>query len=247
MFSDIVFLEERPRLRKPVLIEGLPGIGFVANIVALHLISELKAKKLCQIHSPSFQAFSLTSRGGEIRHPINELFYSKVESAERDLLILFGNSQASDPKGQYDLCKRVLDISQSLGCDFVLSVGGLRRDLVQSEPRVFCAATDKETIDLAKSLGADVMRGQIYGVAGILIGLAKLRRLRGLCVLSETSGLFADVAAARSALKFTSRLLGLEVDYTRLDQAVESNRRLLDSFLQMKPPEKPGLRYPGPV
>lgn len=247
MFSNVVFLEKRPRLRKPVLIEGLPGIGFVANIVALHLISELKAKKLCQIHSPSFQAFSLTSRGGDIRHPINELHYCLTESTDRDLLILFGNSQASDPRGQYDLCKRILDVSQSLGSEFVLTIGGLRRDLVPSEPRVFCAASDKETLDTAKGLGADVMRGQIYGVAGLLIGLARLRKMRGLCVLSETSGLFADVAAARSALKFTSKLLGLSVDYSRLDQAVENNKRLLDSFAQWRPPERPRFRYPGPV
>jgi len=134
-----------------------------------------------------------------------------------------------------------------LGSEFVLTIGGLRRDLVPSEPRVFCAASDKETLDTAKGLGADVMRGQIYGVAGLLIGLARLRKMRGLCVLSETSGLFADVAAARSALKFTSKLLGLSVDYSRLDQAVENNKRLLDSFAQWRPPERPRFRYPGPV
>jgi len=247
VFSDVVFLEERPRLRKPVLIEGLPGIGYVANIVALHLISELKAKKFCQIHSPSFQAFSLTSRGGDFRHPTNELYYCLVESMDRDVIILFGNSQAGDPRGQYDMCKRILDISQSLGSEFVLTIGGLRRDFIPSEPRVFCAASDKETLDAAKGLGAGVMRGQIYGVAGLLIGLARLRKMRGLCVLSETSGLFADVTAARSALKFTCKFLDLSVDYSRLDQAVESNKRLLDSFAQMRPSEKPGVRFPSPV
>jgi len=247
VFSDVVFLEERPHLRKPVLIEGLPGIGYVANIVALHLISELKAKKFCQIHSPSFQAFSLTSRGGDFRHPTNELYYCLVESMDKDLMILFGNTQAGDPRGQYDLCKRILDISQSLGSKFVLTIGGLRRDFMPSEPRVFCAASDKETLDAAKGLGAGVMRGQIYGVAGLLVGLARLRKMRGLCVLSETSGLFADVAAARSALKFMCKFLDLSVDYSRLDQAVESNKRLLDSFAQMRPSEKPGVRFPSPV
>lgn len=247
MFSNVTFLAEKPRLRKPVLIEGLPGIGFVANIVALHLINELKAKKLCEIHSPSFQAFSLTSKEGDFRFPINELYYSSVESLDRDLLILFGNSQAGDPKGQYDLCKRILDISQGLGCDFILTVGGLRRDFVPSEPQVFCAASDKETLDVAKRLGAGVMRGQIYGVAGLLIGLARLRKVRGLCVLSETSGLYADVAAARSALRFSCKFLGLTVDHSRLDKAVENNKRLLESFAQWKPQEKPSLRSPGPV
>jgi len=247
VFSNVVFLGERPHLRKPVLIEGLPGIGFVANIVALHLISELKAKKFCQIDSSSFQAFSLTSQGGSFRHPTNELYYSSVQSMDRDLIILFGNSQAGDPRGQYDLCKRILDVAQSLGSEFVLTIGGLRRESISSEPRVFCAASDKEILDTAKSLGAGVMRGQIYGVAGLLIGLARLRKIKGLCVLSETSGLFADVAAARSALKFTCNFLGLNIDHSRLDQAIEENKRLLDSFAKWRPPERPSFRFPSPV
>jgi len=247
VFSNVVFLEERPRLRKPVLVEGLPGIGFVANVVALHLISELKAKKFCQVHSPSFQAFSLTSSGGSFRHPTNELYYCLVESMDRDLIILFGNSQAGDPRGQYDLCKQILDISQSLGSEFALTIGGLRRDFNPSEPKVFCAASDKETLDAAKGLGAGVMRGQIYGVAGLLIGLARLRKMKGLCVLAETSGIFADVAAARSALRFICEFLGLRVDYSRLDEAVESNKRLLDSFAQWRPPARPSVRFPSPV
>ncbi len=37
-------ISEKPKLNDPILIEGLPGIGFVANIAALHLIKELKAK-----------------------------------------------------------------------------------------------------------------------------------------------------------------------------------------------------------
>ena len=40
---------EPPVLTDPVLIEGLPGIGFVANIAALHLVQELKENSLQNI------------------------------------------------------------------------------------------------------------------------------------------------------------------------------------------------------
>ncbi len=46
-----VEIYEKPKLNNPILIEGLPGIGFVANIAALHLIKELKAKKFAEIIS----------------------------------------------------------------------------------------------------------------------------------------------------------------------------------------------------
>ena len=38
---SVVQVYEKPVLNNPVLIEGLPGIGFVANIASLHLIQEL--------------------------------------------------------------------------------------------------------------------------------------------------------------------------------------------------------------
>ena len=241
MFSNVTFLAEKPQLRRPILIEGLPGIGYVANIVALHLINELKARKFCEIHSPHFHAFSLTSQEGTIRYPINELYYAATESTDRDIIILFGNSQAGDTRGQYALCKQILDIAQGLGCESVLTIGGLRRDTTPPEPKVFCAASDPEMLKIATDLGADRMNGHIYGVAGLLIGLARLRKMKGLCALSETSGVYADVAAARSALRFMCRFLRINVDFSRLDQAVEANKRYVSSFSQPRTQMKRGF------
>lgn len=245
MFSDAVFLTEKPQLRKPILIEGLPGVGLVASIAALHLVSELNAKKFCEIRSPSFQAFSLTSRQGDFRYPINELYSCSTKSMENDLIILFGNSQANDSRGQYDLCNRILDLVSSLGCEFVITIGGLKKNQAPTEPHVLCAATDRKTLQSAKSLGAEVMHGRVYGAAGLLIALARLRRMRGLCVLSETSALFADVAAAKSALQFVSKLLNMNIDYSKLDKVVENNKRLLDPFAKSGLSERPS--FAGPV
>ena len=64
MVCSIVIIE-KPKLNNPILIEGLPGIGFVANIAALHLIRELKAKLFVQIFSSSFQDFAVTTEALE--------------------------------------------------------------------------------------------------------------------------------------------------------------------------------------
>ena len=71
-------ISEKPTLNDPILIEGLPGIGFVANIAAIHLIKELKAKRFVQIFSSSFQDFAITTGDGGARTPINELYYAKA-------------------------------------------------------------------------------------------------------------------------------------------------------------------------
>ena len=103
---------EKPTLNDPILIEGLPGIGFVANIAALHLINELKATRFAEIISASFQDFAVTTEDGGARSPINELYYVKREDGGRDLIIWYGNTQALTTVGQYELCGKVLDMAQ---------------------------------------------------------------------------------------------------------------------------------------
>ena len=71
----VVKLLERPKVKKPVLIEGLPGMGFVANIAATHMIKEFGARKFATIISSSFQDFAMTVGEGSIRFPVNELYY----------------------------------------------------------------------------------------------------------------------------------------------------------------------------
>jgi uncharacterized protein (TIGR00162 family) len=223
---DIEVFSEKPQLKKPVLIEALPGIGFVANIVGLHLIKETKAKPFCTIHLPSFQAIALTTENGGIRPPMNELYYAKTE-AMNDIVILHGNTQALNVEGQYDLAWRILDVVRSLSCQTVVTIGGLKRDSSSASPKVYCTATDKSSLEGALRLGASTLTGSIYGAAGILPGLARLRKMNGYCILVETPGLYPDALAARVALDFLSRFLGLTVDVSGLDKAVEATQMLL--------------------
>jgi len=225
-----VEIYEKPILKNPVLIEGLPGIGFVANIATLHLIQELKAKLFGEIRSSAFQDFAVTAQKGEIRFPRNELYYYKGRNEERDLIILHGNTQALTTFGQYELCGRVLDIAQELGCRYIVTLGGLKREEKVNTPKLFCAASDSETLHEALSLDARIIEGHIFGVAGLLVGLGKLRGMKGFCLLAETLGLYPDTEATRAVLKAVCRMLHLKVDLSRLEIAAEVTRNILESF-----------------
>jgi uncharacterized protein (TIGR00162 family) len=229
-----VEIYEKPKLNDPVLVEGLPGIGFVANIAALHLISELKAKRFAQIVSASFQDFAVTTKDGGALSPINELYYCKREDGGRDLVIWYGNTQALTTFGQYELVGKVLDIAQELGCRFVISVGGYKKDEVHAVPAVYSAATDKKTIEEALGLGTKVMVGHIFGVAGLLIGLGKLRGLNGFAILVDTLGMTPDANAARYALTAVGKYLNLDVDLSRLDATMDRTKKALESFGMIK-------------
>ena len=223
-------ITEKPQLNNPILIEGLPGIGFVANIAALHLITELKATKFAEILSSSFQDFAVLTETGSARSPINELYYVKRGGENHDLMIWYGNTQALTTPGQYELCGKVLDIVQEFGCRFVISLGGFKKDEVKGLPALYCAATDLATLKDSLDLGTKIMVGHIFGIAGILIGLSKLRGVKGFALLVDTLGMVPDVNATKQALKALGKYLSLEVDLSKVDAATDQTKKMLESF-----------------
>jgi uncharacterized protein (TIGR00162 family) len=223
-------ISEKPNLKDPILIEGLPGIGFVANIVALHLIKELRAVKFAQIFSSSFQDFAITTESGGALSPINELYFVRREDNENDLIIWYGNTQALTTIGQYELVGKVLDIVQELGCKFVISIGGFKKDEAAPIPGIYTTATDLETMQQALDLGTKVMVGHVFGIAGLSIGLAKIRDLKGFSLLVDTPGMNPDVNAAQYALTTIGKYLNLSVNLTSLETSGEEIKKILESF-----------------
>ncbi len=223
-------LFEKPQMNNPVLIEGLPGIGFVANIATLHLINELKAKRFAEIHSSSFQDIVVTTESGGARSPINELYYSTGGTGGFDLIFWYGNTQALTTSGQYELCGRVLDTVKDLGCRRIITLGGFKQDEVKPIPQIYTAASDSETLNDVLSLGAKVMVGQIFGVAGLLVGIGRIKGFRGFSLLVETLGTYPDASGARQALIILGKYLKMDVDLSKLDYAVDETKKILESF-----------------
>lgn len=226
----VIEMHEKPKLNKPVLIEGLPGIGFVANIAALHLIRELKAQRFAEIHSSAFQDLAVTTEKGGALFPVNELYYCKDPNGGHDLVIWYGNTQALTTSGQYELCGRVLDVAEELGCGCIITLGGFRQEEVKTPPQIYCAASDHETVNEALAQGTKIMVGQVFGIAGLTVGLARLRRLKSFSLLVDTLGTFPDANATRIALSTLNKLLNINVDLSRVDAAAEETRRVLESF-----------------
>jgi len=226
----LVEIYEKPKLQNPVLVEGLPGIGFVANIAALHLIRELKAQRFAEIHSSAFQDLAVTTENGGTRSPINELYYYSGNNGEHDIIIWYGNTQALTTFGQYELCGRVLDVAEELDCKYIVTLGGFRQGEIKTTPQIYCAASDHETLEKALSLGTKIMVGQIFGIAGIMVGLARLRRLKSFSLLVDTLGTYPDANATRFALSALNKFLNMNIDLSRLDASAEETKKMLKSF-----------------
>jgi hypothetical protein len=164
------------------------------------------------------------------------LYYYKGKEGERDLVILYGNTQALTTMGQYELCGQVLDACEKLGCRFVITLGGLKKEQKIDKPKLYFAATDKEIAGQLLGVGAEVIRGQIFGVAGLLVGIGRLRGWRGFCLLAETLGLYPDGAATHEVLKVVCSMLNLKVDLENLDATIDVTRSHLENFGLLEKP-----------
>jgi len=72
--------------------------------------------------------------------------------------------------------------------------------------------------------------GHIFGIAGILIGMAKLRKLKGFSILVETSGMYPDAKATRYALNTMGKYLNLNIDLSKIEVTAEKTKKALGSF-----------------
>ena len=132
--------------------------------------------------------------------------------------------------GQYELCGKILDICEEFDCKYIVTVGGLKKDEAVETPEIYCTASDDEVLQEVLDLGAKIMKGHIFGVAGLLVGLCKLRNFKGLSLLAETPGLYADAVATREVLKMLKILLSLKVNVDNLDEATQETSEVLKSF-----------------
>ncbi len=74
------------------------------------------------------------------------------------------------------------------------------------------------------------MVGHIFGIAGLIIGLSKLRGMQSFALLVDTLGMFPDAPATRVALAALDKYLGLTVDLSGVDAAAAETKKTLESF-----------------
>ncbi len=256
-----VRITQKPNVSKPVLIEGLPGIGHVGRLAATHLVKELEAKKFAMLHSDHFPPHVMIRKSGMIETMKNEFYFWKAEKKnQKDLIIVVGNTQSASSEGQYALSRKILEEALKYEPQLLFTLGGLGTGKEAEKPKVFGAVTHKKLIKPLEDLGVVVQRegiGQIIGVSGLLLEMAKLKGLEGACLMGETSGFYLDPNAARLVLKVLCDYLQLEVDLSglskkakdakkRVAEAQRMERKMMEDLgvIQREPTEEE-MRYIG--
>ncbi|MFH1622906.1 MAG: proteasome assembly chaperone family protein [Candidatus Aenigmatarchaeota archaeon] len=219
---------QKPKLKNPVLIVGLPGVGNVGRIAAGYLIEELKATKFAELNSSHFMPFVLLQKGSAVHVINNEFYYWRGgKPGQRDIVILIGDSQSINPEGHYEIADAILQYAKALGVAEVFTLAGLGIGHKKDAPKVVGVVNDMAVAKRHKDLGIDFNAGDrvgtIVGAAGLLIGLGRQYGMDGICVLGETSGvpLIPDPKAAEAVLRVLARVLKVKIDTSRIQKKVK--------------------------
>lgn len=228
MKETIIELLNKPRLKNPVLIGGLPGMGYVGKLAAEHLVAEVKAKKFAELYSPHFPHQAVVEGSGLIRLPRNEFFWARVDG--RSLVVWTGDAQAITPEGHYEIVEKVLDFAERLGVRQMFTLGGFATGkFSRAQPKVV-ALGDPELLREVSHLGVSIEKrgGPIIGAVGLLVGLGKLRRMPGICLLGETHGMLVDHRAAQAVLQVVLKVLGLNISLENLEQRARETEQMIE-------------------
>jgi hypothetical protein len=257
MLETKIFMENKPKLKNPICLVGLPGIGNIGRIAIGYMVHMLKAKKFAELYSPYFFPFVMVHNN--LIHTLKNEFYF-VKGKDHDLILLIGDCQTYDPKGHYEVAGKILEFVKGLGCKFIITVGGFGTGKVSEKLNVYGAATEQETIKEYKNYGINFdisgQIGTIVGASGLLVGLSKIYGIKGLVLLGETTGfpIMTDPTAAESVLNVLEKVLKIKIDLTKLDEKVKAmhefikklediQKQAIDQMQKEKKPEE--LKYIG--
>lgn len=233
---------KKPRLKDPYMVGGLPGIAYVAKLAADYLVRELKAELFGEIYSYSFPPYVLIGRDGVVELMRNELYFWVNRGGGSDLIIFTGNAQAVSPEGQYEVADGVLDLAEEFKVRRLFTMAAYVVNRFVEKPKVYGAATEAELVDELGRYGVLPMGdGSITGINGLLLGLAKARGVKSLCLLSETmtyvtpSGrMITDPRASRAVLEALTRILGIEIDMAGLESQVKYTEEFIRKLEEME-------------
>jgi hypothetical protein len=243
MEDIVVVFKEKPVLREPILVEGLPGVGNVGKLAAEHLVDQLKAVKFAEMFSKFFPPQVLVNDAGTIRLVSNEIYYVQRPDANNDIVIMIGDYQGLTPDGQYELSDKTLKIAKELGVRRIFTLGGYGLGKMIEKPRVLGAATDIELVEEMKNFGVTFSKGEpgsgIVGASGLLLGLGNLYGMRSVCLMGETSGYFVDPKGAQAVLEVLAKILGVKIDFTELETKAQQIDQITSKLREAEPPVEP--------
>ncbi|MFA5745247.1 MAG: PAC2 family protein [archaeon] len=238
---------KQQKLRNPVLLVGLPGIGLVGKIATDYLVNELKPKATiyATIVSDTFPP-AVHAKSSMLELIMDNVYLYKGKT--KDFLFVVGPvqpnlSNIANSFEHYEFSESIADFSKKQGVKEIYTFAGLNigEKRLNQKPRVLAVTSDKDTKEKLKkkkieNVIFDDTQGDtlISGVAGLLVGVAYYNhKIPGCCFMGETDQklIFGDQGSARSILGVMCSMFDFKVDMKKIDTQA---KKIEESFQEIQ-------------
>lgn len=244
-------LRKRPKLKNCHMIVAWPGMGEVAYRAVSYLLEKLPVEELGEIPSDNFfYPMESVIQDGILDVPdlpSTKLYFLRDKAAKRDFIIVLSEAQPDGARAE-EYCSRLVSLAKKFSVKQVISFAAMPQPMEHSQqPAVWYAATSKKLLEHLKQFDLQLLSsGQISGLNGLFLGLAKKEGFEGFCLLGEIPLYTIQIEnpkASYAVLEALARILSLNVDFAELleqAQAIETQINGLLDYLKMGP-------SPGPI
>ena len=252
-------LYEEPKLNKPVLIACWPGIGNIGIIAVDILRRTVGAEELGEIEPwDFFYPRRVLIRDGELKDlefPSNKFYFKRTE--KKDLLFFIGEEQPTDGTGgyaegtkAYRMANLVLDMALKFGCRKVYTAGAAVAPIHHTvRSKVWVVPNSEGLINEVKSYENTVLmsdiegrggQGNITGLNGLLLGVAKKRGLEAICMMGEIPIYIHGFPipypkGSKAVIEVLSIALGIEVPMDEINVLVQQSESEIESVYERLP------------
>lgn len=222
MANSVVY-DSRPQLRRPILIEGLPGVGNIGKIAAELMAKELGAVRYARVYSDDLPPQVLIDQDGMADAARCELWYAPL--GDRDVVFVLGDFQGSTPAGQYNLTEYVFRMVLPHDPSLIVTLGGYGVGTLPPAPRVLGAVTDLSLKPEMEAAGIGFYPGEpqggIVGAAAMFLAFGGMYGIPSMCIMGETSGYIVDARSARNVVNALALFLQTDIDTSDLADAAD--------------------------
>ncbi len=207
----------KAQLKDGVLLQGLPGMGWVGHLAVNFLVDELEAEEIARVYSSYFPPIVRLADDGLGRLTRAELY---ATHSDPNLLLFTGDSQPID-LGIIQTMNTILDYAESIGCNTVIALGGLRSP---EGPDVAAFSYTEEAKSYLEKHKIEILtQGEVTGAVGVLTAIAAERGLKSYGILGKINLTGPDPVAAKNVLEVIQTLLGFQIDLdiAKLDPKIE--------------------------
>ncbi|MFH1655239.1 MAG: PAC2 family protein [Candidatus Omnitrophota bacterium] len=243
----MIKIHKKPKLKNPIMIAAWPGMGNVALKAATYLKDQLKAVEFAEIDMGDF--FSPTEAqidNGLLKMPAmpkGKFYFRENKTGKNDLVIFISQAQPRPEKG-YEYSKGVLEAAEKLKVDLIYTFAAMPLPIDHlKKPQVWAAATEKKLIEQLKKIPLKIMTsGQISGLNGLFLAVAREQGFSGICMLAEIP-LYAiqieNPNASLAILEVLTKLIDFKLDFTQLQASAKTMQEEIERLIEyLKTPEE---------